>query len=251
MFIVKKCITPFLVPPGSLILILVLAAFWLWRRGQRRCASFAIVTALALWTAALAPVSGALMGGLESGLAIPSAVQGDVVVLLGGGIHEGVPDLTGRGAPAEDMLARVVTAVRVHRRLRIPIIISGGSVYAGRAPEAEVVRRFLVDLGVEENQILLESRSRDTRENAAYCRDIITRQGFRRPLLVTSAYHMRRAVMAFHQAGVAVTPLPAQFTTGGGLPYLWADYLPSAGALAGSATAVKEYLGLLFYRLTR
>ncbi|HEY4743178.1 MAG TPA: hypothetical protein VIH45_00840, partial [Desulfuromonadaceae bacterium] len=132
MFIIKKMITPFLLPPGSLIIILLLCAIWLWRRKLRRCAGFNIVMALLLWAVSAGPLSGALLGRLEAGLTIPSPVQGDVIILLGGGIHEGVPDLTGSGTPGEDMLARLVTAVRIHRRLHIPILVSGGSGYAGR-----------------------------------------------------------------------------------------------------------------------
>jgi uncharacterized SAM-binding protein YcdF (DUF218 family) len=154
------------------------------------------------------------------------------------------------------MLARLVTAVRIQRQLNIPIIVSGGSVYAGDAPEAPVVGRFLVDLGVRENQLLLESRSRDTQENASYCREIMRQRGFRRPLLVTSAYHMRRSIQAFQKAGVPVTPLPAQFMTDGAKASLWSslshleeDFSPGAGSLLNSATALREYFGLLFYWL--
>lgn len=251
MFIIKKCITPFLLPPGSIIVILLLTGVWLWRRNLRRYAAINLFVALLLWAVSIGPISDALMGRLEAGLTIPRHAQGDVVILLGGGIHEGVPDLTGSGTPGEDMLARLVTAVRLHRQLHIPIIISGGSGYAGRSPEAPVIRRFLVDLGVKDSQVLLESQSRDTRENAVYCREIVRQHGFRHPLLVTSAYHMRRSLQEFKNAGVAVTPLPAQFMTGAALPFLWADYLPSASALSQSATAIKEYLGLLFNWLIR
>ncbi|MBI5590994.1 MAG: YdcF family protein [Deltaproteobacteria bacterium] len=251
MFILKKLITPFIIPPGSFVIIFLFSGVWLWRRNLRRCASINIVMALLLWMVSISPVSKALIGGLESGLTIPSHFQGDVVILLGGGIHEGVPDLSGSGAPGEDMLARLVTAARLYHRLHIPIIVSGGSVYADRASEAPVVRRFLVDLGVDEGQVILESQSRDTQENALNCSEIVRQRGFRFPLLVTSAYHMRRSIQAFKKVGVPVTPLPAQFMTGKALPFLWADYLPRADAFLHSATAMKEYFGLLFYWVER
>lgn len=246
MFILKKVITPFITPPGFFILLLLFSAVWLWRRRQRCCASINILVALLLWAGSISPVSRALLGELESGLTIPSRIQGDVIILLGGGIHEGAADLTGRGTPSEDMLARLVAAARLYRRLHVPILISGGSGYAGRAPEAPVIKRFLVDLGVEENRLILESHSRDTEENALYCSEIVKRRGFKNPLLVTSAYHMRRAVREFSRAGVAVTPLPVQFSSGKSLPFLWAEWLPNADALMKSARAFREYFGLLF-----
>jgi uncharacterized SAM-binding protein YcdF (DUF218 family) len=250
MFIFKKLLTPFLLPPGIFVVVLWGAAAWNWRRRRRGTAMASLMLGGVLWALATGPVAERLLLGLERGLAIPRPLAGDVLILLGGGINDGVQDLTGRGTPTTDMLARVVTAVRAQRQLKVPIIVSGGVVFSGRSAEASIVRRFLVDLGVPAEQVLLEEKSRDTMENARYCREIIARHGFRRPLLVTSAYHMRRSLAAFRLAGVEVTPLPAQFATGSGLPPVWADWLPSAGGLSGSARALQEYLGLFFYRLT-
>lgn len=250
MFILKKLITSLIVPPGSLVIILLLTALWLWRRKQRGFASINLALALLLWTLSISPISDALTSRLEAGLTIPSHANGDVIILLGGGIYEGVADLTGRGAPGDDMLARMVTAVRLQRQLKIPVIVSGGSGYAGRSPEAPVIRRFLLDLGVEEHQVLVEAQSRDTKENALYCREILRKCGFRHPLLVTSAYHMRRSIKMYQKVGVSVTAVPAQFVTNGDLPLIWADFLPNAHALLRTEKALKEYLGLLFYSLT-
>ena len=72
---------------------------------------------------------------------------------------------------------------------------------------------------------------------------------FRQPLLVTSAFHMRRSVRAFQREGIAVTPVPANFVTSSERAIVWADLLPESGALNGSATALREFLGLLYYRL--
>lgn len=176
--------------------------------------------------------------------------QGDVIVLLGGGVHDRVPDLTGTGAPAEEMMVRIVTAVRLQRQLDLPVIVSGGVVYTDRAAEAPIVRRFLLDLGVPDKRIILEMKSRDTMENARFSREIMKKHGFNRPILVTSAFHMRRSIEAFKRAGIMVTPLPAGFKANQEAPYIWADFLPDAGALHGTATVLKEFLGLLFYRLS-
>jgi uncharacterized SAM-binding protein YcdF (DUF218 family) len=236
-------------PPGCFILILMLSGVWLWRRKQRGFSCLNIILALLFWALSIQPVSNALMTPLESGLTIPSHPQGDVIVLLGGGIHEGVMDLTGKGTPGEDMLARTVTAARLQRQLQIPVLVSGGSGYSGRSAEAPVIRRFLLDLGIPDRQILLEQKSRDTNENALYCHEIMKKHGFQNPLLITSAYHMRRSVKMFKNAGVAVIPVPAQFLTGGNIPLIWADYLPTTNSFQKSEKALREYLGLLFYSI--
>jgi uncharacterized SAM-binding protein YcdF (DUF218 family) len=251
MFILKKLITIVILPPGSFIFIQLLAGIWMWRRNQRRFALITIAMALMLWALSTATISCALIRTLEAGLTIPKHVQGDVIILLGGGVSDGVQDLTGSGTPSEDMMARLVTAVRLQRQLDIPILFSGGNPDDSKTPESLVVGRFLADLGVKKSQVLLESRSRDTQENALYCREILRQHGFSRPLLVTSAYHMRRSIQAFQKAGVPVTPLPAQFMTGAAVTFHWGDFLPYAGSLLNSAAALHEYFGLLFYRLTR
>jgi uncharacterized SAM-binding protein YcdF (DUF218 family) len=99
----------------------------------------------------------------------------------------------------------------------------------------------------------MEGGSRDTAENARNSRDICARKGFRAPLLVTSAFHMRRAQRAFEKEGMTVTPLPAHFRTTGGGSFSWSALvssleLPTSGSFHLSSLALKEYLGLLWYR---
>ena len=59
------------------------------------------------------------------------------------------------------------------------------------------MKRFLTDLGVPDPMIIVEDKSRDTIENARYARQICERRGFVRPILVTSAYHLKRSVLSF------------------------------------------------------
>ena len=148
------------------------------------------------------------------------------------------------------MYPRLVTAVRLQRRLQVPILVSGGVVFAGRPAEAPIIRRFLTDLGVPSGKIILEEQSRDTVDNARFCREILHRHGFHHPLLVSSAYHLPRALRAFQACGVPVTAVPANFLAGPRQPLNWADLLPSPGVFQASTIALREYLGLLFYKLT-
>ena len=102
---------------------------------------------------------------------------------------------------------------------------------------------------MQARQLLLEEKSRDTVENARFSKTILQQHRFRQPLLVTSAFHMKRSLEAFHREGIAPIPVPANFITSKERPVIWADFLPDAGALQGSSTALREYLGLLYYRL--
>ncbi len=246
LFILKKCISAVLLPPGMFILILLIAAWWLRRTRRSFAACYCLLLALLIWVLSTAVMAGALISRLEQGLAIPFRPQGDVIVLLGGGVIDKVPDLTGSGAPSDGMMTRMVTAIRLQRQLDVPILVSGGVVYAGRSAESPVVRRFLLDLGVPARQILVEDKSRDTVENARFCKVLLQQHHFRQPLLVTSAFHMRRSLAAFRREGIAVTAVPASFSTTPERTTIWADLLPEAAALHETATALREYLGLLY-----
>lgn len=131
--------------------------------------------------------------------------------------------------------------------MNVPVIMSGGSVFKERKPEAPIVKRFLIDLGVPENRIFLEDKSRDTIENAKYTKKVLEKIKSKKPVLVTSAFHMRRSVMSFEKAGLQVVPFPANFKTWANRKYMWEDYLP--GGFEGAYIALHEYLGLLFYKV--
>lgn len=249
MFLAKKIIASFLLPPGIFIVLFFWLGWRLYRKKRRGTALGLWSISLLIWALSIYPVSTRLLGPLEKGYAITQPLRGDVIILLGGGIYDNVRDLTGKGVPSNEMMSRIVTAVRVQRQLNLPLIVSGGAVYKGRSAEAPIAGRILTDLGVEPGMIILEEKSRDTDENARYCGDIVRQRGFTSPLLITSAYHMRRSVDAFRRAGIAVTPIPAHFSLGPAKLIL-SDLLPAANALAGTSRALHEYLGIYWYKLT-
>jgi len=200
-----------------------------------------------MWALSMAPMSDRLLSGLESEYAVPQNAKGDVIILLGGGVYEEASDLSGVGVPSEEGLVRVVMAVRLQKKLGVPIIACGGQVFENGGTEAPILKRFLVDLGVPPGQVILEQNSRDTFENAKYARQIVERFDYKAPLLVTSGYHMRRSVLSFAKVGMDVTPIPAGLRTYGRQEYGWNSYLP--GSFGNISIAVKEYLGIVFYRL--
>jgi uncharacterized SAM-binding protein YcdF (DUF218 family) len=245
----KSILTGFLVPPGLFVTAAVVAAFFRARRGKAGSGAMLALAAL-VWLSSNGYVADRLMAGLEAGASLPSDPQGDVIVLLGGGLSEGAPDLSGIGSPSDEMMGRIVTAARLQKRLGLPVLISGGRSFGGRAPEAPVVRRVLADLGVPAERIVVEERSRDTFENAAFTRRILDRYGVRRAILVTSAFHMRRARFLFEREGITVVPFPASFRTWKGKRFGWPDFVPSAHCMGDVSAAMKEYLGLAWYRTT-
>jgi len=250
MFSLKKILTPFLLPPGLFIIFLIGYGLFLIIFKKRKTGIINIAVGLLFWLFCTVPISNFLMENLESKFPLPQIVKGDVIVLLGAGIIDNVPDFSGYGVPQNEMLARIVTAVRLQKKLNIPIIVSGGKVDEKLSAEAPIVKRFLIDLGIRDTQIILEERSRDTYQNAKYTKKICEDHNFNQPILITSAYHMERAVESFKKVGLNVKGYSANFYANGHGGYNFYHYLPEPSSLLLSSSAIHEYLGILFYRWT-
>jgi len=215
MFIIKKVISPFLVPPGIFILIILASGLWLLFRKKRKVGILNICIVCLMWLLSIQPVSDLLLKGLESGLQIPQNPKGDVIILLSHRVYNEAPDLSGTGYPSGEMLDRMFTATRLQRKLNIPVIVSGGylseSTYNQNWPQ--VVERLIGEIGGYPDKIIIENESRDTYDNARNSSLICLKHDFKNPILVTSAYHMRRSVMSFKRFGVSVLPVPTGFKT--------------------------------------
>lgn len=254
MFVIKKLVTPFLLPPGIFVLLLLMGAVrCLWGRraqGRGRAAALgALCLGLLLWLSASVPVAVTLTKGLEARHPLPNRIQGDVIILLGGGYYDQAPDLTGIGFPAGDMAGRLITAARLHHSLGLPIILSSGQVSRHTQAGARIDQRILMDLGVPATHLHAETLSRDTAENARYSKAICEREGYTRPILVTSAAHLPRSVRLFQAVGLDVLPVPAYRRTWSDQAFPFRSWLPSASALKTTSAALHEYIGLLYYRL--
>ncbi|MBV9969593.1 MAG: YdcF family protein, partial [Xanthobacteraceae bacterium] len=121
--------------------------------------------------------------------------------------------------------------------------------FTRRGSEADVVPALFESLGVPPGRIMLESRSRNTAENAVYSKALAAPKPGERWLLVTSAMHMPRAIGAFREAGFPVEAYPVDYKTNG-----WQDLSGVIGSLSSGLrqtdTALHEWIGLVAYRLT-
>jgi uncharacterized SAM-binding protein YcdF (DUF218 family) len=245
-YIIKFLYSVFLIPPGLFIALLLLLA-WRYRR-SRAPARAALLAAAVLYLGSVGLVSGPLIHSLESRYVPPAQVSGDVIVVLGGGATLDTPNLGGGGHLSGQSANRLLTGLQLHHKLGVPIVISGGQVFATGGVEAEVARSVLLSLGVPADKIIAETASLNTADNARNTAAILARHGFTRPILVTSAYHMERSVRQFHKAGVAVVPFPTDYQENLARSFHHTDLWPSAGATAQLAIAIKEYLGILAVR---
>ncbi len=249
MYILRKSITAFLLPPGIFALLLAAAAVYaLWCR-QYPAALVSAISGTLIWLLSAGITADILMGRLEAGIPIPSHPRADVIVLLGSGIHAQAPDFSGIGAPTAAGVERLTAAARLYRRHGWPILVTGGRIASESVSSAVLCKRFLVDLGVPPEAVLMEEKSLNTYQNAIYSKQVCDREGLRRALLVTSGYHLPRAVYCFEKAGLPVIPFPCGLRTWPAMRHAAAAWLPDATSLAATSAALHEWIGLLYYRL--
>lgn len=218
----------------------------------RRWARWPLLLGLGWFVAVLfTPLSTWLTLPLEDRFPRPAEAPArvDGVVVLGGAVDQFLTDA--RGIPALNGAAeRMTETVALSRRFpRARILFTGGSgrLASDGLAEAEVARRLFASLGLEGDRVAYEDRSRNTWENAVESLALARPAPGEVWLLVTSASHMPRSVGSFRRAGFEVRPWPVNYSTApGGRGW----FEPPFSARLGQAEwAVREYVGLLAYRL--
>ncbi|SDP66662.1 YdcF family protein [Selenomonas ruminantium] len=237
-----------ILPPGIFFLGLWFAAWRLYKKREKGLAGVLAALVLVFYLLCTPLVSERVMGALESAYEPPANPQGDVIIMLGGGAYPDTPDVSGQGTLCSSPANRLLTAVRLQRKLDLPIILSGGQVYSDSGPEAVIAKRILMDLGVPEDKIIVEGRSINTTQNAQFSTEIMREKGLKKPILVTSAFHMRRSVLNFNKCGMEVTAYPADYRVNTRHDFHYNKLKPSVSALDDNVIVLQEVLRALVTR---
>ncbi len=171
------------------------------------------------------------------------------IVVLGGGLQTTISAERDQ-LTLNDAGERQIALADLGRRYpQARLVFSGGSGGLGEAAitEAGVTARFADTLGLPPERLILEDRSRNTHENAAFSAERVKPKPEERWLLVTSAWHMPRAVGCFRKAGFPVVAYPVDYRTAGPRDARKFNTFASDGLLEFDL-GVKEWLGLLVYR---
>lgn len=245
MFVALSKVLDVALEPLAWGLVLGLAAV-LWRGGGRRKLALAVAALLLPGAAALGPVADGLQRLAGAGATRtfrPDAVY-DAVVILSGAVSAKASAASGElelGPAAERILRGIELLRSGHARV---LVLSGGAPFPrpGERTEPELVRERLVAWGAPADRILVETASRNTRENAVESARLLAARGAREVLLVTSAAHAPRAVGCFRAVGLAPDLLPVDHRTGAG-----SSWLPRAASLERSTAALRELAGRAVY----
>jgi uncharacterized SAM-binding protein YcdF (DUF218 family) len=179
-----------------------------------------------------------------------------IVVLSAYGVDHPATPITSN--LSEETLFRLTEAVRVYKRLpKARIVVSGGVLRPGEKPIAKLMAEFLWSIGIPQQDVLTEAESRDTYQNLLYTQKLVQNDKF---FLVSSAYHLRRAMGVSQRLGMKAIPCPAYIQTmqyhASGLSWwewnsdmLRSISLPSPGRLTLIQRAFHEYTGYAWYKL--
>ncbi len=233
-------------PPGGCLVLL--AAGWVlgrrWPRLGRACLVLAFLT---LWLSSTPWIGAVLIRAQETTPAFDPVrgTDAEAIVVLGAGVEGETPEYGGL-VLGPLSLERVRWAARLQRMTGLPIALTGGSARPDATPVAELMREVLVqDLGVPVRWT--EGDSATTWENAALSRKVLSAEGVDRVLLVTHAWHMPRAVMAFEAHGFEVVPAPTMFH--GPPPEGLDGWIPTSKGLRHTTWALHEMIGRVVYGL--
>ncbi|MHA7772465.1 YdcF family protein [Roseibium sp. M-1] len=252
MYVVLSKIGGFLILPSNFLIImtllgLLLAAMTRWRR-TGRVLSWA--GALGLAFCAYSPAANWLILPLEDRFPRPESLEGyDGIIVLGGAVDTVVTG--GRGDTALTMSAeRITITARLAKLLpEAKVIHTGGQgiIVASQATEAEGAARLFEDFGIVPDRVILEDESLNTWQNAVYAKRLVDPRPDQKWLLVTSAYHMPRAMGVFEKAGwTGVTAYPVDYRTRG-IADRGLGFDGASKGLRRFDIAFREWLGLAVY----
>jgi uncharacterized SAM-binding protein YcdF (DUF218 family) len=248
-FTALKVLMPLGMPLGAACALLLLGLLLSWRAPW--ASRFVLLLSLGILAASgSGAVAQRLVIPLERVHPVPATdTRAQAAVVLGGTVDLARSSL--ERVEFTDRPERIIEGARLVREGRARwLVIAGGSgdPFLPQASEAEFLAAFAQELGVDPAAILLQKESRTTREDAQLTAGLLRERGIDRFFLVTSAFHLPRAVGCFRKEGLAPIPFPVDYrATPRHVTPL--HYLPQVWALQLSTLAVHEYLGTVAYRV--
>ncbi len=256
----SKFLPLFIYPTGMITLLVILSlAFW---KKRRLSLAFLITGFIILLVAGNKYVAQSITRTLEWKYPpLPAGTKADAMVILGGGTE---PDVPPRSMVEVNSAGdRLLYGIKLYQEGAAPVILlSGGDIDfldESSSSPAEDMAILMKMMGVPDKNLVILNKSRNTAEDAQFSCEYIKQQGYQRVLLITSGFHMPRAVALFDAQGCQVIPAPTDISiTEKGWEKLWhpsveeflINLLPSYTHLSSVTKALKEYFGMWYYQLS-
>jgi len=251
-FVLSKTLGVIILPTNFLLLLGLFAALLLLTRFCAAGRKLLVLSIVLLAICAFSPLGNVLLYFLESRFPPWDARSGapDGIIVLGGPIDADISEA--HNVPvirnAADRIVAGVALARKYPNARVIFTGGSGNLISNDAREADYAAMVFDSLGIDRSRLIIERRSRNTLENAEFSKAIANPKRGERWLLVTSAFHMPRAVGLFRKAGFPVEPYPVDWRTGDKSDL--ASFTTAAtDGLLKTDIAIREWIGLIAYRL--
>lgn len=252
-FVLSKILELFITPSNLLVVIGLLGVLLVIVRRRRLGTALSAVSIVALAVIGWTPIGALALAPLENRFPVPDITTPPTgVIMLGGAVDI---HLAGdrKMVTVNDAAERLTeTAALAYRFPQARIFLSGGLGHIGDGmttpSESAVARQFLLQVGVAAGRIAMDEKSRTTCENAEQTAKALNAKDGETWLLVTSAWHMPRAVACFRSEGMAVVPYPVDFHTRLHERWPLINKRPEDG-LENLDIAAHEWFGLIGYWL--
>jgi uncharacterized SAM-binding protein YcdF (DUF218 family) len=251
-FYLSKILWFFADPANLLLIALIAAAVLAWTKWLKAAKIVLTTTVVIAVLVSVLPIGQFLFSTLENRFPqvkkLPPNITG--IIVLGGVVDQFVTD-----DRKQMVINGAVERLTEFARLsffypKAKLVFSGGSGVIGKQSlkEADVINPLLVTLGLNPKRILFENQARNTAENATLTKKLIKPTLDQRWIIITSAFHMPRAMGAFRQAGWNAIAYPVDYHTKSQQRLRLGFSLQSG--LGALSTSIHEWIGLTFYWLS-
>ena len=250
-FFLSKTLGILLLPSNFLIGVGMLGLILLLTRFASLGRKLTVASVLLLAVCGFSPLANLILYPLESRFPSwdPSRGAPDGIVVLGGAIDPDISAAHGMAVFGTSVDRVIAAAVLARRYPNARMVFSGGNanlLSSDAAKEADFALPVFESFGFSKDRLIMESRSRNTEENAAFSKALLSPKGGERWLLVTSAFHMPRSIGVFRKLGFEVDPYPVDWRMRGRDDLLmFSNHFVERLALVDTAT--REWMGLMAY----
>jgi len=251
-FILSKLAWGVLSPTNVIILMMALGTLFLMKGAVSAAKRILVSTVVATLLLTIYPLGDNVMFPLENRFSKPQVMpeQIDGIIVLGGG-EQLKTSLSWQSAELGAGGDRYIGAAILAKRYpTVPVIFTGGSgllSFQGKGGEGNIAQTLLTAIGIEKDRLIIESKSRNTNENFLFIRPLLP-ETMGNYLLVTSAFHMPRAMGIARQQGLSMVAYPVDYRSNQPALRQWSFNLYEH--LEVLEPAWREWIGLTVYYLT-
>lgn len=252
--VIHSSIFSSLLMPPSINLILIFAGLFLLKKFQRLAIFLIALSASFLLVLSLPSISQTLIASLETSKALPftsirqlatNDTNNSAIVVLSAGRKSKPAEYTQIDTVNASSLERIKYAVWLHEKTQIPVLVSGGSLSNEATAESVLMNQVMMS-NFDVAPKWIESRSKNTQEQAYYTSEILKANDINEVILITHAWHMNRAAYAFRHNKIKIVEAPISF-----LSHQENNQqllIPNVVAFQQSCFAIKELISNALYK---